>query len=234
MNPKAIGLLVGGGLIVSALGVYLIGNIKITPKQKVPQQQVQQVEVQTTAIQQAVQQNNNNTPVQQNNNSPVQQQGGNTPVQQQGQPLQQGGQVVQQPVITNAQQNQQPVQETPPPQQEQPIQQSNQGGGNNGGNSSSGTHDVNLKLITAEGKLDYNSVEQTTTGEVNSKKCYLLNAQIVYCVEIAIAMGTDVKAVEYFCMHDAYAKLRVGDKVTVKYQQTTANTFSVSSVSLQQ
>lgn len=216
MKPKAVGLLVAGGLIVSALGVYLIGNVKVTPKQKVPQQT--QVEVQVKETQQPVQQQQVTQQVVQQEQQPVQQMQGQQAIQQE-QPVQQQ-QVTQQAVQQQAvQQEQQPVNTT--------AQQ------NSTGNTQTGTHDKVLKLITAEGKLDYSSIEQTTTGEVKGKKSYLLNNQIVYCIEIAVAMGTDTKAVDYFCMHDTYAKVSEGSRLTVKYQQTTTNTFSVSSVSLQ-
>ena len=85
--------------------------------------------------------------------------------------------------------------------------------------------------ITAEDRLDYSGVEQTTTGVVKSKTCYLIGNQVTYALEIEATMGTETKIIHHFCTYTAYDSIAVGDMLSILYQQTTTNTFSVVSVS---
>lgn len=90
---------------------------------------------------------------------------------------------------------------------------------------------LSLVKITAEDKLDYSGVQQTTTGVVKSKTCYLIGNQVTYALEIEATMGTESKIIQHFCTYTAYDSIEVGDMLSILYQQTTTNTFSVVSVS---
>lgn len=103
----------------------------------------------------------------------------------------------------------------------------------NESSSSTSTPDSDLPLveIIAEDKLDYSSVDQTTTGVVKSKKCYLSGNQVVHLIEIEATMGTSKNNVLYFCSYSVYEQLYEGEILNLVYRQTTANTYAVISVS---
>lgn len=94
-------------------------------------------------------------------------------------------------------------------------------------NSSSG---LSLVEITAEDKLSYDSPEQSTTGVVSKKVCYLYGNQVVYAIELQATMGTESNTVEYFCTYSVYSQVEEGDMLNINYKQTTSNTYAVMSV----
>lgn len=91
--------------------------------------------------------------------------------------------------------------------------------------------DVMLQKVVEEDRLDYSQGEQSTTGVISNKECFLLNDQIIYCIDIDASLGTYKTTVRYYCTYNTYNAVSVGDALVVKYTQTTPNTYAVLSVS---
>lgn len=91
--------------------------------------------------------------------------------------------------------------------------------------------DIVLNKIIAEEKLSYSGAEQTSIGKVVDKSCYLSGSQVIYCLQIETVMGTAGEVVSYYCTYSTYSSVNKGEELSITYQQTTANTYSVLSVS---
>lgn len=88
-----------------------------------------------------------------------------------------------------------------------------------------------LVRIVNENKLDYTSVDLSSTGVVVSKECYLQDNQVVYLINITIGAGATVQTVRYYCTYASYNAVSKDDILTVKYKQVSSSAFAVISVS---
>lgn len=112
-------------------------------------------------------------------------------------------------------------------QQQQPqAQQGNTTVGNNVANGS-----VTFIEIPDDTSLNYSGDVLTASGTVVGKFKYLCGHQVIYCINIRIAVGSSAEEVSYYCNYSSFQAVGSGEIVTVTYQQVADGYISVNSIS---
>ena len=124
----------------------------------------------------------------------------------------------------------QPSNPTPPPQQveQQPPQQEPSG---NQGTSAADVDKVVLVEIPDSMKLDYNGDVLEMNAKVISKLKYVQGHQVLYCVNLGVALGASSETVSYYCNLSSFNAVSEGDIVIIKYQQVNDSYISIMSIS---
>ena len=89
---------------------------------------------------------------------------------------------------------------------------------------------VLLTKIPDSTALNYSGEVLQTTGTVGSKVRYLMDNQVVYCIELQISVGSVSQTVYFYCNYATYTSVSTGELVSIQYQQVQDNFISVNSV----
>lgn len=121
----------------------------------------------------------------------------------------------------------------PPVQTQQPVQDTNQGGSeaNKPTDTNTDVDSVTLVEIPESMKLDYNGDVLEMNAKVINKLKYVQGHQVLYCVNLGVAMGASSETVSYYCNLSSFNAVSVGDIVIIKYQQVNDSYISIMSIS---
>lgn len=78
--------------------------------------------------------------------------------------------------------------------------------------------------------MTYSNDTLKVNGKVTDKKKYVQGKQIVYCVEITIAVGSSSETVNYYCTSATFNQIGKGDILIVNYVQVDDNYISITNV----
>lgn len=118
-------------------------------------------------------------------------------------------------------------------QEQQPTQSSNTSSSNsNAGGSSteSSLNSATLVEIPSSTSMTYSNDTLKANGKVTDKKKYVQGKQIVYCVEITIAVGSSSETVNYYCTSATFNQIGKGDILIVNYVQVEDSYISITNV----
>lgn len=87
-----------------------------------------------------------------------------------------------------------------------------------------------LKEVPSDTVINYNGNVLENEGSIHNKVKYLLDGQVIYCLEISIGMQ-NTQSIHYFCGYNVYDSVSIGDVVTVSYQQVSDTCYSVNTIS---
>lgn len=79
--------------------------------------------------------------------------------------------------------------------------------------------------------IDYSSDILSTHGVVSNMNRYLLDNQVIYCIDIDLTLGATTSVVHYYCGYNTYSQVEIGDVLNVDYQQVSDKCFSVCTIS---
>lgn len=145
---------------------------------------------------------------------------------------------------TPSQSNSPPTQQTQQGQQSNQSQNQNQGGNQQSQQEPSGgsqtdqpsqntpvVDGVTLIEIPDTMTLDYNGDILEANGKVINKLKYVQGHQVLYCINIGVAVGSSSETVSYYCNYSSFNAVKEGDIVVLKYQQVNDSYISVISIS---
>ena len=78
--------------------------------------------------------------------------------------------------------------------------------------------------------MTYSNDTIKANGKVTDKKKYVQGKQIVYCVEITIAVGSSSETVNYYCTSATFNQIGKGDILIVNYVQVDDSYISITNV----
>ena len=97
-------------------------------------------------------------------------------------------------------------------------------------NQGSVTSSDNLVALGNDVKIDYSSSNLFATGVISNMTRYLRGNQVVYCIDINMTIGGSSTVIYYYCGYNVYSQLKIGDIVTVEYQQVSDKCFTVCTI----
>lgn len=124
--------------------------------------------------------------------------------------------------------NTQPQQTQPQKTQSTTVIEENETSSSSTTQSSSGT---SLTDVPSSTYIDYSGKVISSQGVVQSLYRYLQDGQVIYCIDISITIGTTSTSVKYYCGYNVYKQVKIGDILTVDYQQVSDTCFSVCTIS---
>lgn len=89
---------------------------------------------------------------------------------------------------------------------------------------------VSLQEVPSDTQIDYSGDITDVNGTIISKKEYLLDGQVLYCLEISVGIQNE-QSIHYFCGYNVYDSVSVGDSVLVSYQQVSDTCYSINTIS---
>lgn len=101
----------------------------------------------------------------------------------------------------------------------------------NSGNQNTNVASVTLVEIPDTMTLDYNGDVFEANGKVINKLRYVQGHQVLYCINIGIAIGSSSETVSFYCSSSSYNAVKDGDIVVLTYQQVNDSYISVISIS---
>lgn len=87
-----------------------------------------------------------------------------------------------------------------------------------------------LVEIPDSASMTYSNDTLKANGKVTDKKKYVQGKQIVYCVEITIAVGSSSETVNYYCTSATFNQVGMGDILIVNYVQVDDSYISITNV----
>ena len=87
-----------------------------------------------------------------------------------------------------------------------------------------------LVEIPSSASMTYSNDTLKANGKVTDKKKYVQGKQIVYCVEITIAVGSSSETVNYYCTSATFNQIGKGDILIVNYVQVDDSYISITNV----
>ena len=90
---------------------------------------------------------------------------------------------------------------------------------------------ISLTNVPSSTYIDYSGKVISSQGVVQSLSRYLQDGQVIYCIDLSITIGTTSTSVKYYCGYNVYKQIKVGDILTVDYQQVSNTCFSVCTIS---
>lgn len=87
-----------------------------------------------------------------------------------------------------------------------------------------------LVEIPSSASMTYSNDTLKANGKVTDKKKYVQGKQIVYCVEITIAVGSSSETVNYYCTSATFNQVGKGDILIVNYVQVDDSYISITNV----
>lgn len=115
-------------------------------------------------------------------------------------------------------------------QEQQPTQNSNTTNHTRGSSSESNLNSATLVEIPNSTSMTYSNNTLKANGKVTDKKKYVQGKQIVYCVEITIAVGSSSEIVNYYCTSATFNQIGKGDILIVNYVQVEDSYISIINV----
>lgn len=113
------------------------------------------------------------------------------------------------------------------------TQQSNNTQSSNTQDDSQNTGALNsatLVEIPSSASMAYSNDTLKANGKVTDKKKYVQGKQVVYCVEITIAVGSSSETVNYYCTSATFNQIGKGDILIVNYVQVDDSYISITNV----
>ena len=89
---------------------------------------------------------------------------------------------------------------------------------------------VLLQSVAENITLDYSGDVLSANGKISNKTRFTQGNQVIYCLEVTIAVGTSSEIVRYYCNFATYNAVSKGDLVVVKYQQIQGSYISVNEI----
>lgn len=114
-------------------------------------------------------------------------------------------------------------------QPQQQVQQEQSTGNTTQPNVQSGG--VTLIEIPQSTAMTYSMDVYETSGTVSCKTKYVQGHQVLYCIQIKIAVGSSMETINYYCNYASYNAVSVGDLLFIKYQQIDDSYISVNEIS---
>lgn len=96
--------------------------------------------------------------------------------------------------------------------------------------SQSALNSATLVEIPDSTSMTYSNDTLKANGKVTDKKKYVQGKQIVYCVEITIAVGSSSETVNYYCTSATFNQIGKGDILIVNYVQVEDSYISITNV----
>ena len=87
-----------------------------------------------------------------------------------------------------------------------------------------------LVEIPSSASMTYSNDTLKANGKVTDKKKYVQGKQVVYCVEITIAVGSSSETVNYYCTSATFNQIGKGDILIVNYVQVDDSYISITNV----
>lgn len=87
-----------------------------------------------------------------------------------------------------------------------------------------------LVEIPDSASMTYSNDTLKANGKVTDKKKYVQGKQVVYCVEITIAVGSSSETVNYYCTSATFNQIGKGDILIVNYVQVDDSYISITNV----
>lgn len=87
-----------------------------------------------------------------------------------------------------------------------------------------------LVEIPSSASMTYSNDTLKANGKVTDKKKYVQGKQVVYCVEITIAVGSSSETVNYYCTSATFNQVGMGDILIVNYVQVDDSYISITNV----
>lgn len=87
-----------------------------------------------------------------------------------------------------------------------------------------------LVEIPDSASMTYSNDTLKANGKVTDKKKYVQGKQIVYCVEITIAVGSSSETVNYYCTSATFNQIGKGDILIVNYVQVDDSYISITNI----
>lgn len=118
-------------------------------------------------------------------------------------------------------------------QDDDSTQQSNNTQSDNTSEDSQSNNALNsatLVEIPDSASMTYSNDTLKANGKVIDKKKYVQGKQIVYCVEITIAVGSSSETVNYYCTSATFNQVGMGDILIVNYVQVDNSYISITNV----
>lgn len=135
------------------------------------------------------------------------------------------------------------------PQQQQAVDNNQQGNNQQSDNSQGNNQQSTERESESRGSQDDSSLKSATlveipdstsmtysndtlkaNGKVTAKKKYVQGKQVVYCVEITIAVGSSSETVNYYCTSATFNQVGIGDILIVNYVQVDDSYISITNV----
>lgn len=102
--------------------------------------------------------------------------------------------------------------------------------GDTSGGSQGTLNSATLVEIPSSASMTYSNDTLKANGKVTDKKKYVQGKQIVYCVEITIAVGSSSETVNYYCTSATFNQVGKGDILIVNYVQVDDSYISITNV----
>lgn len=102
--------------------------------------------------------------------------------------------------------------------------------GDTSGGSQGTLNSATLVEIPSSASMTYSNDTLKANGKVTDKKKYVQGKQIVYCVEITIAVGSSSETVNYYCTSATFNQIGKGDILIVNYVQVDDSYISITNV----
>lgn len=96
--------------------------------------------------------------------------------------------------------------------------------------SNNALNSATLVEIPDSASMTYSNDTLKANGKVTDKKKYVQGKQIVYCVEITIAVGSSSETVNYYCTSATFNQVGMGDILIVNYVQVDDSYISITNV----
>lgn len=96
--------------------------------------------------------------------------------------------------------------------------------------SNNALNSATLVEIPDSASMTYSNDTLKANGKVTDKKKYVQGKQIVYCVEITIAVGSSSEIVNYYCTSATFNQIGKGDILIVNYVQVDDSYISITNV----
>lgn len=96
--------------------------------------------------------------------------------------------------------------------------------------SNNALNSATLVEIPDSASMTYSNDTLKANGKVTDKKKYVQGKQIVYCVEITIAVGSSSETVNYYCTSATFNQIGKDDILIVNYVQVDDSYISITNV----
>ena len=95
---------------------------------------------------------------------------------------------------------------------------------------SSSSRDVTMIYVPDSTPLNYSGDVYEANGSVSGKLKYVQGKQVIYCIQISLAFGSNSEIISFYCNYATFNAVGVGDLVLVKYQQPSDGYISINEV----
>lgn len=90
---------------------------------------------------------------------------------------------------------------------------------------------LNLIVVGDDVPVDYTSMKLSSTGLVTNKQTFVVDNQLVYCLDISMTVGSGTRTIHHFCNRTIFTAIDTGTVVNITYQQVDENNIAVYDIS---